>query len=243
MLFTDGIILTMQDLRDHDNYVLEIASTESIELSSKLAVAQRAIGYELSSFLTNRDIPISLDRVVVNAELRDLLAIHTLAAVYADAYNRHLNDRYLGRAKDFRHASERSFQRFLQNGVGITGTPVARADKPVVESVPEGALDAGVYRVQVAWQHLSGTVGERSEAVTAECFGGGLQVNVPSRPDNLAGWHVFIAAGDGVPARQNETLIEDSAWLQTVALRSDLVGPDASGPDYYVRHAAQLLRR
>src|SRR5687768_9519668 len=115
MLFTDGNLITIEDLREHDNYVLEIASTESIELSSKLAVAQRAVGYELASFLSNRETAIALDRVVVNDELRDLLAYQTLAAVYSDAYNRHLNDRYLGRAKDFRQAADRSFRRFLHN--------------------------------------------------------------------------------------------------------------------------------
>ena len=46
MLFSDGIILSIEDLREHDNFVLDVASTEAIELSSKLAVAQREIGYE-----------------------------------------------------------------------------------------------------------------------------------------------------------------------------------------------------
>lgn len=241
MLFTDGIILTMQDLRDHDNYVLEIASTELIELSSKLAIAQRAVGYELASFLTNRDTPISLDRVVVNDELRDLLAIQTLAAAYADAYNRHLNDRYLGRAKEFRHAGERSFQRFLQNGVGVCASPVRRADKPTVDMLFQGALDAGIYRVQMAWQHVAGTVGERSDVLTFESTGGGVIVTAMNRPANAAGWHVFMAGADGQPERQNEIVIDD-VWIQTEFLRSDLAGPDASGPDYYVRQSSQVRR-
>ena len=28
MLFTDGIILSIEDLREHDNFVLDVASTE-----------------------------------------------------------------------------------------------------------------------------------------------------------------------------------------------------------------------
>ena len=54
MLFTDGIILGIDDLREHDNFVLDVASTEAIELNSKLSVAQREIGYELTSFLRTR---------------------------------------------------------------------------------------------------------------------------------------------------------------------------------------------
>ena len=107
MLFTDGTILSMQELREHDNFVLDVASTESIDLGSKLAVAQREIGYEIQSFLTTRRASAELSHVVVNQQMRDLLALHVLSIVYRDAYNLHLNDRYLGRWKEFTRASER----------------------------------------------------------------------------------------------------------------------------------------
>lgn len=244
MLFTDGIILTIQDLREHDNFVLEIASTESIELNSKLAIAQRAVGYELASFLANRESPIALERVVVNDELRDLLAVQTLAAVYADAYNRHLNDRYLGRAKDFRVASERSFHRFLQNGVGITSSPVRRAERPNVSMLEGGILPAGVYVVQVSWQHATGRVGEKSEPVTIESNGGSIVIVPGNPPMGAAGWHGFIGGGDGKPVRQNESVIAvDATWTQAAALRNDLPGREPSGADYFVRQAAQMVRR
>jgi hypothetical protein len=244
MLFTDGIILTLQDLRDHDNFVLEVASTESIELSSKMAIAQRAVGYELASFLGTRETPISLSRVVVNDELRDLLAVRTLAAVYSDAYNRHLNDRYLGRAKELREAGEHSFYRFLQNGVGIAGAAVPRSEKPMVTTLPDGELLAGLYTVQIAWAHAGGSVGERSEEVTVECPGGSLMVIPPASPSQITGWHVFIAGIGSKPMRQNATPVAvNQEWMQSVMLRSDLVGPQPSGPDYYMRHSTHLVRR
>jgi hypothetical protein len=244
MLFTDGTILTMQDLREHDNFVLEIASTETIELSSKLALAQREVGYELASFLKNRETPIALERVVVNDELKDLLALQTLAAVYGDAYNRHLNDRYLGRMKDFRQAAERSFHRFLQNGVGISATPVPRAERPSLSSVESGALEPGVYVVQIAWQHVSGTVGERSNPVTLDMSGGGI-LTTPSSPSvDVAGWHVFIGMADAQPLRQNpSTIASDASWTQAAGLRFDLPASNASDPSFYVRQAAQMVRR
>jgi hypothetical protein len=244
MLFTDGIILTIQDLREHDNYVLEIANTESIELSSKLAIAQRSVGYELASFLASRETSIGLDRVVVNEELRDLLAVQTLAAIYADAYNRHLNDRYLGRAKEFRQTGERSFQRFLHNGVGISGSAVARASLPVVSNFSGGDLQPGSYVVQIAWEHLARTVGEKSEMLIVDCFTGGLSISPTNRPINMAGWHAFIGPADGTIVRQNVAAIEpNGTWEQRVALRYDLPVTDPSGPDYYVRQAGQMVRR
>jgi hypothetical protein len=244
MLFTDGTILTLQDLQDHDNFVLEVASTESIELSSKMAIAQRAIGYELASFLGTRETPLSLSRVVVNDELRDLVAIRALAAVYSDAYNRHLNDRYLGRAKELRQAGEHSFYRFLQNGVGISGTAVARAEKPMVTTLLNGELLPGSYVIQIAWQHAVGTVGELSEEVTVECPGGSLMIFPPASPTNINGWHAFIGTAGNKPMRQNATPVATNLeWEQSAPLRSDLNGPQPSGPDYYVRHSTHMVRR
>jgi hypothetical protein len=244
MLFTDGIILSMQDLREHDNFVLEIASTESIELSSKLSIAQRAIGYELALFLSSRDTPIGVERVVVNEELRDVLAIHTLAAVYGDAYNRHLNDRYLGRAKEFRQASERSYHRFLQNGIGIAANPMPRAAKPSFSDLEGGALQAGIYVAQIAWENVTRTVGEWSEPATFECEGGALVIDPKDVPRNAAGWHIFLSGTEDPPVRQNQTLIEAGAsWTQASALRLDLPATKPSGPDYFVRQGAQMVRR
>jgi hypothetical protein len=244
MLFTDGIILCPETLREHDNYVLEIASTESIELSSKLQVAQRWVGYELTSFLLNREAHVGLSHVFVNDELRDLLAVQTLAAVYRDAYYRHLNDRYEGRAKEFNAIAERSLQRFLQNGVGLVAVAVPRADQPEVDTAVGGGLTPGVYRVTIAWQHPLGTVGEFSEAVQVEAVDGGLSINPPAAPQGVLGWHAFVGLNEDGPTRQNDAPIAPAmAWTQAADLRSDLVGPQPSAADSYVRSSTPRVRR
>jgi hypothetical protein len=243
MLFTDGTILTIQELREHDNFVLEVASTESIELSAKLAVAQREIGYEIESFLMTRDAGSGLGRVVVNQQLKDLVAAHALSMVYRDAYNTHLNDRYLGRWKEFARVSERGLLRLLQNGIGIAAVAVAQAKEPLVTLSPDGSLASGVYMVQIAWQHLTGAVGERSAPVMIDCAGGSLIVNAGAPPANASGWHVFLGTQDVTPARQNQSPIApDSVWAQGAELRTDLRGPETSGPDYFVRNSGQLSR-
>jgi hypothetical protein len=242
MLFTDGPILTIQDLREHDNLVLEVASTEAIELGSKLAVAQRDLGYDLSSFPTGSGAGIDLRRVVVTDQLRDLLAAHTLAVVYRDAYNTHLNDRYLGRWKEFTKASERGLLRLLTTGVGLSAAPVPRAEEPIAETSSEGGLSAGSYCVQVAWHHLAGNVGERSNPLLVDIAGGSIIVTPVKVPANVAGWHVFVG-GEPTAYRQNSDLLaKDEKWTQAAALRTDLCGPEASGPDYYVRNSGQIVR-
>ena len=244
MLFTDGIILNIQDLREHDNFVLDVASTEAIELSSKLAVAQRELGYELSSFLLTRCPGVDLEHVVVTEQLRDLLATHTLSIVYRDAYNLHLNDRYLGRWREFTKASERGLLRFFHNGVGLAALAVPQAKKADVSTSGQGVLVQNTYSVQIAWQHLTGGVGERSVAVLADLSdAGSLTVKAGAAPLNVSGWHVCIGAQDAPATRQNETVLPVGAtWTQAAALRQDLVGPNSSGPDYYVRNSGQIAR-
>ena len=244
MLFTDGIILCAETLREHDNYVLEIASTESIELSSKLQVAQRWVGYELSSFLSNCEASVGISHVFVNDELRDLLAVQTLAAVYRDAYYRHLNDRYEGRAKEYNALADRSLQRFLQNGVGLVTFAVPRAQQPSVDAAVVGGLAPGLYAVQIAWQHSSGTVGEFSEAVHVEVVDGGLTVTPPAAPSGMSGWHLFLGVNSEGATRQNDAPIAPGmAWTQAAAQRTDLMGPQPSAPDFYIRSTTPRVRR
>ena len=243
MLFTDGTILSIQELREHDNFVLDVASTESIDLTSKLAVAQREIGYEIQSFLTTRRASAELSHVVVNQQMRDLLATHVLSIVYRDAYNLHLNDRYLGRWKEFTRASERGLLRLFQNGIGITTVAVSQAAKPLVTASPDGGLAAGMYAVHTAWQHRSGTIGERSLAAIFDCSGGSISVDAGPAPHNAEGWHVFVAELDSPSVRQNQSiLMPEAIWTQSAALRRDLAGPEVSGAEYYVRNAGLLSR-
>ncbi|HYI96452.1 MAG TPA: hypothetical protein VEX68_23115 [Bryobacteraceae bacterium] len=243
MLFTDGTILSIQELREHDNFVLDVASTESIDLSSKLAVAQREIGYEIQSFLTTRRASAELSNVVVNQQMRDLLATHVLSIVYRDAYNLHLNDRYLGRWKEFTRASERGLMRLYQNGIGITTVAVAQAAKPTVTVSPDGGLASGMYAIHTAWQHISGTIGERSPAMIVDCSGGSIGVDPGRAPINAVGWHVFAAELDSPASRQNHSILApETVWTQSAALRQDLAGPEVSGADYYVRSAGLLSR-
>jgi hypothetical protein len=242
MLFTDGTILTIQNLREHDNLVLEVASTEAIELSLKIAVAQRDLGYELCSFLTGSGVGMDLSRVVVTDELRDLLAAHTLAAVYRDAYNTHLNDRYLGRWKEFSKASERGLLRLLANGIGMSAVGVPRAQEPTVETSTTGGVSGGSYSVQILWQHLAGNVGEKSNPVLVDFAGGSISVTPVKPPPNVAGWHVFVGLQDAASRQSVSMLAPDETWMQAAALRSDLTGPEVSGPDYYVRNSGQIVR-
>ena len=50
-LFTDGLICDQEVLREYESSILEVARTEELELTPKLRVAQREIGFEIAAFL------------------------------------------------------------------------------------------------------------------------------------------------------------------------------------------------
>jgi hypothetical protein len=102
----------------------------------------------------------------------------------------------------------------------------------------------GEYVVQIAWEHLARTIGEKSEPVSIECMTGGFSITPPTPPANMAGWHVFIAEVGGKPVRQNPSTIgADTLWIQSSPMAYDLPATEPSGPDYYVRQPGQLVRR
>ena len=51
-LFTDGTISTLEELRGYESAVYDVASTERIDLSQKLVLAQQELGIELTSRLS-----------------------------------------------------------------------------------------------------------------------------------------------------------------------------------------------
>ena len=134
--------------------------------------------------------------------------------------------------------------RLLHNGVGMAAVPVPQAEKPEVVTSGQGGLIQDTYSVQVAWQHLTGNIGEKSTSVATDLpTGGALTIDPGVGPSNTFGWHVFIGFQDGEPKRQNEAALPVGiTWTQAADLRFDLAGPDASGPDYYVRNSGQIAR-
>ena len=54
-LFTDGNICSTEDLRQYESSILDVASTEGIELEAKLKLAQREIGVAITAFLLEQE--------------------------------------------------------------------------------------------------------------------------------------------------------------------------------------------
>src|SRR5437868_1945386 len=93
-LFVDGPACTIEDLTDHDAGVMAVAQDESIDLATKLRLAQEEIGMELQQWL-DRSRPaanvswgpsLRIEQVVVTPTLRYWQIMLALVLVYRDAY-------------------------------------------------------------------------------------------------------------------------------------------------------------
>src|ERR1700757_2858539 len=101
-LLIDGSPTTIEDLVSHDSQLLNMASSEGIDLTQKLALAQSTAVLEVEGLLRNRGHHVAIENEVVTPWLRVWHTYTTLELVYSDAYNSQLNDRYAGKRDQFR---------------------------------------------------------------------------------------------------------------------------------------------
>src|SRR6266581_5894002 len=154
-LFTDGPMSTIEDLRAQDSQLADVASTEGIDLTQKLSLAQEQIGFDLERLLAGR---YALSNVVSTKPLTLWHNYRTLEMAYDDAYFSHLNDRYKSKRDQFHDLAKRAYERVIQLGIGIAAAPVPRAATPALSATP-GLLTSGTYYATMTWVNGSGEEG------------------------------------------------------------------------------------
>ena len=246
-LFTDGTIATIEDLKEYDSAVLQTASIEGIDVTAKLKLAQREIGFVISAFQARRGFtsPGDLGRVVVNEAILHWHCFHTLELIYRDAYNSQVNERYLGKWKGYMEISARAAATVRDLGVGMVSTPVPKALAPDVVAEPGGPLGPRTYYIAVAWQAANGSTGERSDFVVFTAPVATLVRATPHTPPPVAsGWYIYVGPSEAETRRQNELpLPPGSSWIESGGnLRSDLPDIAVQRPDWYVRNDRVLAR-
>lgn len=248
-LYTDGPIAQLADLKAYESSILDVASTEGVDVGAKLEISKRELSLELAAFLLRRGVALGrhreLTNVVATEPLLHVHALHTLGLIYRDAYNSQLNDRYLGKWKEYSQLAERALKQLLQVGVGICTSPVPQAHPPVLGTTPGGLLTATDYHVRVSWTNTSGFCGELSDAVAINADPETLlTVSGECPPAGAAGFHVYITDRDGKPRRQTAAPVpQDVHWvLPTAGPRSDLPAIPAQRPDLYVTERREWLR-
>src|SRR5215470_11831040 len=138
-LFTDGPISSIDDLHGYDTQLLEVATTEGIDVTRKLAQAQDEIATDLGVLLASVSTAARIANVVVTPPLRLWHVFRSLEMVYRDAFNSQLNDRYSGKRDEYQELVKWARERMVESGLGMATDPIPQAPAPAVQTAP-GAL-------------------------------------------------------------------------------------------------------
>jgi len=225
-LFTDGTISTLEELRGYESAVYDVASTERIDLSQKLVLAQQELGIELTSRFF-RERPDDLGRAVITPPIQAWHRFRTLAIFYRDAYNSQLNDRYLNKWCEYERLAKWASSIVFDTGVGMVGDAIPKAAPPVL-STTAGSADAAMYWVRAAWVGASGEEGCPSDLNVLSAPASTVPVAEASEPPcAVTGWNVYVGtAVDDVRLQNSSPIPAGTSWVMP---GSGLVAGKAAG--------------
>lgn len=255
-LFLDGPISTTEDLTAQDSQLLDVASTEGIDLGGKLALAQEELGVELRALLSRASSwdPFSwralayidhagIRHVVVTPPLKMWHTFRTLETVYRDAYNNALNDRYAGKRDAFHEMAAWAREKLILLGIGMAWNPVPRAETPTVAPA-QGSLPAGTYYVTMAWVNGAGEEGASAAPAVVATTGGTVVVQPGAAPQGATGWNVYVGvSADSMTLQNASPLGPGQSWTQPPALTAAGRTAGSGQAPSYLWPAPRILQR
>lgn len=222
-LFTDGFAADLDDLLGYESDLQAVAAAAGIDLNTKLKLAQTEVGAQLEASSRrpgnvfyggnagwqSTGAEVSLPRfdpaqVVVTPPLRLWLIFQTLALVYRDAHTRKANDRYLPKWREYKELAKWASELLFQTGVGLTATPVPRAQQPEIDFAASSLAGLAAF-VRMTWtrgevEESAGSVEKAMRTVAGQA----LQVTPPTAPAGATGWNVYIGRKKGEALLQND---------------------------------------
>jgi len=256
-LFTDGPISNILDLSARDSQLLSVASTENIDVTQKMLLAQDEIGLELVTMLDRLSYvdqafwlapQPGLNNVVVTPALKLWHVLRSLELVYADAFNNQLNDRYGGKRNQFHDLAKWAGEKLIQIGVGICTCPVAQPAIPtLVTALPAVGgrpLPDNTYYVTTAWVNTHGEEGASAVPNAISTSGATIGVDPGPVPPNAVAWNVFIGIAPDMMTLQNGNQIPaGQTWLQPGVLATSARMPGTGQSPAYIKPVPRMLQR
>lgn len=254
-LFTDGLVSELPDLLGYEADLLDVASALKVELGVKLQLAQTEVGAQLEAtsrrpgnvFLAKgtgwqstggeTSAPrFDLKQVVVTPPLKLWHTFQTLALFYRDAQARKVDDKYLPKWREYKELAKWAAGLLFQTGVGLTMTPVPRAEQPAI-TFAASTLPAMSLYVRTTWVGHDGAEGAGSkERAVHTVANQALKLTMGPAPASAAGWHVYVGQSQGEALRQTaEALSADAEWVMPV-------GGVASGQELGNGQPAEMYR-
>lgn len=227
-LYTDGLINSAADLVIYESGLLEMASTEGVDVSAKSALAASEMETQITQFLLRkferdphapRRRALGVADVAVTPPLKRWHAYATLAGMYRDAYNNQLNDRYKGKWAEYQELANTSAQAFLGIGVGLVLDPLPKPGMPALASVAGAASGISVF-VRICWINARMQESSPSEAAYWTTTDGMvLAVTAPLSPANAMGWNVYAgSAADNTTLQNAAALTIGQTWAATTGI-------------------------
>lgn len=241
-LYTDRAVFGLAELAAQETGLEETASSEKINLTTKIELAREEVGLELLARLTATDaVAIELSRVVVTTPLRLWQVFHTLEIVYRDAYHNQLNDRYKGKWREYRELSKWAGSMLAQIGVGVAANPVPEAAAPVVDVVA-GGLAAGEYFARIAWKNSGGEEGAAGPLGSAT-VGAGETLRVAGSNPPAGAVEFSVWAGVDPNALFFQATVAVGGAFTASAMVTGTRGPALGQEPTYLRPMPRLLQR
>jgi len=256
-LFTDGPVSSILDLAAWDSQLLNVASTEGIDVTRKMALAQDQLALELTVLLGQLTYVAQVfwlapqpdvGCVVVTPAIKLWHTFRSLELVYADAYNNQLNDRYAGIRDQFHEMAESAYERVIQIGLGIVGCPVAQPATPSLAAAlcPVGSLPLpdATYYVTMSWTNAQGQEGASAVPDAIATSAGTFLVEPGSPPPYATGWNVYAGTSPGTMSLQNMApLAPGQTWLQPGTLSTTGRAPGSGQTASYIQPVPRMIER
>jgi hypothetical protein len=251
-LYSDGPPATIEDLSAYDSQLLDVASTEGIDVTKKLALAQDELGMELRVLL-NRLTPaggcfatqpkLSFESIVVTPPLRLWYINHVLKLVYSDAYYNQSNDRYAHKRDQFEEEARRAYETLIETGLGIAHNPLPLAPTPTVTAVG-GSLPAGTYYITASWVNAAGEEGSPAVPASLSVVNQTIFAQIGPAPGNATGWNIYIGTDPDILFRQNAVPIPvQNTWLQSGALLTSSARPGRGQVASFFQPVPRFIQR
>lgn len=254
-LFTDASIVTLDDLLEYENTLVQVSSSHNIDVDTKISLAIASVGDKLLLWLMNMGPAdpqwlqrrhLGLSTIVVTSPLQRWLCFDSLMRFFAEAYNLQLNTRFQGKFSEYHKLSADAASMMFSSGIGVVYAALPQPALPIV-TVSYGTFPAEVIFVQTAWTDksgnesslspINGTVLNTASTITVAMAGN-------TAPAAAVGWNVYASTRESNLTRQNRFPIAIGATWQ-LPLSGLLIGTIPSNgqqPNIYLRLAKELQR-
>ncbi len=256
-LFTDAAIVTLDDLLQFENSLVQVASSHAINVDNKITLAKSAISDKLMLWLLNAGTSdpqwlvrrvIGLSTVVVTASLQRWLCFESLARFFAEAYNVQLNTRFQGKWTEYQQEAKNACDLFFMAGAAIVSYPLPKPAMPLI-SVQAGNSPAQAIFVQTSWADAIGnesalSIANGSVLPNSSSIAVAMAEGAIDAPDAAAGWNIYAGTeADSLTKQNTAPLAIGSTWdLPSSGLQAGIPGSDGQRPMFYIPLSKQIRR-